>query len=303
VGKKDAKRHRRDRDGGRGSGKGREETAAAAGDRASAEAPAGPMKRKAFETELRELEFELVKLQEWVRQEGLKVVVVFEGRDTAGKGGVIKRIVARLNPRVVRVVALGTPTEREKSQYYLQRYVPHLPAAGEMVLFDRSWYNRAGVERVMGFCTDEQYEAFLQVAPGFERTLVMSGVILVKYWLDIDQASQEERFQERLQDPRRRWKLSPMDVEARRKWDDYTAARDVMLARTATEWAPWYVVDSRDQRAARLAIIRHLLGRIPYEDLLAKRPSLPPRSKGHDAPVPDLPNVIAIPTGAPAPEA
>ncbi len=296
MGKKDAKRHRRKRDAA-GESEGRVNGAALGDEGAAsptAQTPAAPMRRKAFEAALRELEFELVKLQEWVKQRGLKVVVVFEGRDTAGKGGVIKRITNRLSPRVVRVVALGTPTEREKSQYYLQRYVPHLPAAGELVLFDRSWYNRAGVERVMGFCSDEQYEAFLQVTPGFERTLVMSGIVLIKYWLDIDQASQEERFQERLRDPRRRWKLSPMDVEARRKWDDYTAARDVMLERTATEWAPWHVVDSRDQRAARLAIIRHLLRQVPYEDLLTRQPSLPPRRKGHDAPVPPLPNVIAV---------
>ncbi len=261
--------------------------------------PAAPMKRKAFEAELRELEFELVKLQEWIKQRGLKVVVIFEGRDTAGKGGVIKRITGRLSPRVVRVVALGTPTEREKSQYYLQRYVPHLPAAGEMVLFDRSWYNRAGVEHVMGFCTDEQYEAFMDLAPGYERTLVMSGIVLIKYWLDIDQESQEERFQARLRDPRRRWKLSPMDVVARRRWDAYTGARDAMLARTASEWAPWYIVDSRDQRRARLAIIRHLLRQVPYEDLLTEQPTLPARKRGHDAPVPDLPNVIPVALEAP----
>jgi polyphosphate kinase 2 len=261
--------------------------------------PDGPMKRKVFEAELRELEFELVKLQEWIKQRGLKVVVIFEGRDTAGKGGVIKRITNRLSPRVVRVVALGTPTDREKTQLYIQRYIPHLPAAGEMVLFDRSWYNRAGVERVMGFCTDEQYEGFLEVCPGYERVLVLSGIVLIKYWLDIDQASQEERFQERLRDPRRRWKLSPMDVVARRKWDAYTEARDVMLARTATEWAPWYVVDSRDQRRARLAIIRHLLRQVPYEDLLTEQPTLPPRKKGRDVPVPDLPHVIPVALEAP----
>ncbi len=261
----------------------------------SVPASTGLMKRKAFEAALTELEFELVKLQEWVKQRGLKVVVLFEGRDTAGKGGVIKRITNRLSPRVVRVVALGTPTEREKTQMYLQRYIPHLPAAGEMVLFDRSWYNRAGVERVMGFCTEEQYQTFLQVVPAFERALVMSGIVLVKYWLDIDQASQEERFQERLRDPRRRWKLSPMDVEARRKWDDYTEARDVMLARTASEWAPWYVVDSRDQRTARLAIIRHLLQQVPYEDLLSETPTLPARRKGRDVPVAEMPSVIHVP--------
>jgi polyphosphate kinase 2 len=288
VGKKDRK-HRRHEDAtpGAADGPAEDATVPAAG--------GGRMKRKVFEAELRELEFELVKLQEWIKQRGLKVVVVFEGRDTAGKGGVIKRITGRLSPRIVRVVALGTPTEREKSQYYLQRYVPHLPAAGEMVLFDRSWYNRAGVEHVMGFCTSEQYEAFLALAPGFERTLVMSGIVVIKYWLDIDQASQEERFQERQRDPRRRWKLSPMDVVARRKWDEYTRARDVMLSRTASEWAPWYVVDSRDQRAARLAIIRHLLRQIPYEDLLTEQPALPPSRKGRDVPVPEAPNVVPVP--------
>jgi polyphosphate kinase 2 len=285
VGKKDSKKRGR-------HGHGNDQRAEP--DAVATVTPVEPMKRKAFEAELRELEFELVKLQEWIRQRGLKVVVIFEGRDTAGKGGVIKRITGRLSPRVVRVVALGTPTEREKTQYYLQRYAPHLPAAGEMVLFDRSWYNRAGVEHVMGFCTEEQYEAFLQLVPGFERTLVMSGIVLIKYWLDIDQASQEERFQERLRDPRRRWKLSPMDVVARRRWDAYTEARDTMLERTASEWAPWYVVDSRDQRRARLAIIRHLLRQIPYEDLLTEQPTLPPRKKGRDEPVPELPNVIPV---------
>ena len=299
MAKKDSKRrHHQGRDHAGGSGDEHHQdagsaTASVAG--GSVPVAGTPMKRKAFEAALRELEFELVKFQEWIKQRGLKVVVVFEGRDTAGKGGVIKRITGRLSPRMVRVVALSTPTERERTQYYLQRYVPHLPAAGEMVLFDRSWYNRAGVEHVMGFCTEEQYEAFLQVVPGYERTLIASGIVLVKYWLDIDQASQEERFQERLRDPRRRWKLSPMDVEARRKWDEYTRARDVMLARTASEWAPWFVVDSRDQRAARIAIIRHLLSQIPYEDLLTDQPTLPPRRKGHDAAVPVLPNVIPVP--------
>jgi polyphosphate kinase 2 len=253
------------------------------------------MKRKVFEAELEKLEYELVKLQEWVKQKGLKVVVIFEGRDTAGKGGVIKRITERLSPRVVRLVALPTPTDREKTQYYLQRYIPHLPAAGEMVLFDRSWYNRAGVERVMGFCTDAQYRAFFEVCPGFERTLVGSGITLVKYWLDIDQHSQEERFQERLTDPRRRWKLSPMDTEARARWDDYTKARNIMLERTSTEWAPWYVVDARDQRAARLNLISHLLNQIPYQDLLKDTPTLPKRKWGTDSPIPELPHVIHVP--------
>jgi polyphosphate kinase 2 len=290
VGKKDSKRHH-DHDHEASGGSATAHAPVAAG---SAAAPPEPMKRKAFEEALGELEFELVKLQEWIKQRGLKVVVIFEGRDTAGKGGVIKRITNRLSPRVVRVVALGTPTEREKTQLYVQRYIPHLPAAGEMVLFDRSWYNRAGVERVMGFCTEEQYQGFLDICPGYERVLTLSGIVLIKYWLDIDQASQEERFQERLKDPRRRWKLSPMDVEARRKWDDYTVARDAMLERTATEWAPWFVVDSRDQRAARIAIIRHLLSRIPYEDLLKDQPTLPARGKGRDVPVPELPNVIHL---------
>jgi len=298
VGKKDKRRkHARGADDDAGKSLGAEASGASVApeDEAPSVPPStGPMKRKAFEAELRELEFELVKLQEWIKQRGLKVVVIFEGRDTAGKGGVIKRITNRLSPRVTRVVALVTPTEREKTQMYLQRYIPHLPAAGEMVLFDRSWYNRAGVERVMGFCTEEQYQAFLQVTPAFERALVLSGIVLVKYWLDIDQASQEERFQERLRDPRRRWKLSPMDVEARRKWDDYTEARDVMLARTASEWAPWYVVDSRDQRAARLAIIRHLLQQVPYEDLLTETPTLPTRRKGRDVPVAEMPSVIPV---------
>jgi polyphosphate kinase 2 len=268
-------------------------------DAPASEAKVGRMKRKAFEAEMERLEYELVKLQEWIKQRGLKVVVLFEGRDTAGKGGVIKRITNRLSPRVVRVVALSTPTEREKTQYYLQRYIPHLPAAGEMVLFDRSWYNRAGVERVMGFCTDEQYQAFFQVCPGFERTLVGSGIVLLKYWLDIDQHSQEERFAERLKDPRRRWKLSPMDTEARARWDDYTRARDVMLERTSTEWAPWYVVDARDQRTARLNLISHLLEQIPYKDLLKDQPSLPQRKWGKDSPIPELPNVVRVPVRFP----
>ncbi|MBX3032124.1 MAG: polyphosphate kinase 2 [Chloroflexi bacterium] len=255
------------------------------------------MKRAAFEAELRELETELVQLQEWVKQRSLKVVVLFEGRDTAGKGGVIKRITARLNPRVVRTVALAAPTDRERSQYYLQRYVPHLPAAGEMVLFDRSWYNRAGVERVMGFASDAEVEAFLQLVPGFERTLVMSGIVVIKYWLDIDQATQEERFRARLVDPRRRWKLSSMDLEARRRWDDYTRARDEMLVRTSSEHAPWYVVDARDQRRARLALIRHLLATIPHEDLLKDQSRLPSVRPGRAAPLPVAPGVVQVPLG------
>jgi polyphosphate kinase 2 len=253
------------------------------------------MSRKAAERELARLEVELVKLQEWIRYKGLKVVVIFEGRDTAGKGGTIKRIVNRLAPRVVRVVALPAPTDREKTQFYLQRYITHLPAAGEMVLFDRSWYNRAGVEPVMGFCTDQEYEDFMNVCPGFEQTLVHSGIILIKYWLDIDQKSQEKRFQERRTDERKTWKLSPMDLKARSRWDEYTKVRDVMLERTSTEYAPWYVVDANRQRTARLNCIAHLLSLIPYEDVPKEPIEFPPRKKGKDAPIPDLPHVKVVP--------
>jgi polyphosphate kinase 2 len=237
----------------------------------------------------------LVKLQEWIRYKGLKVVVIFEGRDTAGKGGTIKRIVNRLAPRVVRVVALPAPTEREKTQFYLQRYITHLPAAGEMVLFDRSWYNRAGVEPVMGFCTDQEYEDFLNICPGFELTLVHSGIILIKYWLDINQDSQEKRFQERRFDERKTWKLSPMDLKARSRWDEYTAARNAMLERTSTEYAPWYVVDANRQRTARLNCIAHLLSLITYKEVPKEPIEFPPRKKGKDAPIPCLPHVKIVP--------
>ncbi|MGB5843649.1 MAG: polyphosphate kinase 2, partial [Anaerolineales bacterium] len=201
------------------------------------------MKRKDYEAELAKLEVELVKLQGWTKEKGLKTAVIFEGRDSAGKGGVIKRITYRLSPRVVHVVALPTPTEKEKSQWYFQRYIPHLPSAGEMVLFDRSWYNRAGVERVMGFCSDEQYTEFMATVNGFELALVRSGMTLIKYWLEIRDEVQEDRFEQRIDDPRRRWKLSPMDLEARSRWVDYSKARDAMLLHTNTDHAPWYVVD------------------------------------------------------------
>ena len=253
------------------------------------------MSRKEAERELARLEVELVKLQEWIKYKGLKVVVIFEGRDTAGKGGTIKRIVNRLSPRVVRVVALPAPTEREKTQYYLQRYIPHLPAAGEMVLFDRSWYNRAGVEPVMGFCTPEEHEDFLRICPGFERTLVDSGIILIKYYLDINQETQEKRFQERRTDPRKKWKLSPMDLKARSRWDEYSEARDTMFARTSSEHAPWYVVDANRQRTARLNCIAHLLSLIPYEDVPREAVEFPPREVGRDAPIPDLAHVHVVP--------
>jgi len=235
------------------------------------------MKRKAYEKELTRLQTEMVKLQEWIRREGLRVVVLFEGRDTSGKGGTIKRISERLNPRYARVVALGTPTEREKTQWYFQRYVAHLPAAGEIVLFDRSWYNRALVERVMGFCTPTEYDEFMRSCPSFERMLVRSGIRLVKYWLSVSDDEQERRFQERIEDPAKRWKLSPMDLEARSRWVDYSKAKDRMMESTDIEEAPWYVADADVQRHARLNLMHHLLSLFPYEDLTPGELELPPR--------------------------
>ncbi len=230
-----------------------------------------------YEKELARLQVELVKLQEWIKYKGLKAVVIFEGRDTAGKGGVIKRIMLRMNPRIVRVVALGTPTAKEKTQWYFQRYVPHLPAAGEMVLFDRSWYNRAGVERVMGFCTEEEYREYLRSCPEFERMLVRSGIILIKYYLSVSDEEQERRFQARIHDPVRRWKLSPMDVESRAKWVEYSKAKDEMFKYTDIKQAPWYVVNADVKKHARLNLIRHLLTLIPYDDLTPEPIELPPR--------------------------
>ena len=235
------------------------------------------LKTKHYEKEFQRLRVELVRFQEWVIQEGLKVVVVFEGRDAAGKGGAIKRIVDCLNPRGCRVVALGTPTEREKTQWYFQRYVTHLPAAGEIVLFDRSWYNRAGVERVMGFCTEEQYDEFLNSCPQFERMLVRSGILLVKYWFSVSDAEQERRFQNRTLDPSKRWKLSPMDLESRNRWVEYSRAKDDMFAATDIEEAPWYVIDADDKKRARLNCIRHLLSRLPYREIERETVNLPPR--------------------------
>jgi len=235
------------------------------------------LNKKFYEKELYKLQIELVKLQEWIKHEGLKVVVIFEGRDAAGKGGVIKRITQRLNPRICKVVALHTPTEREKTQWYFQRYVAHLPAAGEMVLFDRSWYNRAGVERVMGFCTEEEYQEFLRSCPEFERMLVRSGIILIKYWFSVSDEEQERRFQARITDPTKRWKLSPMDLESRARWVEYSMAKDEMFKYTDIKQAPWYVVDSDDKRRARLNCIHHLLSVIPYEDLTPEPIVLPPR--------------------------
>lgn len=242
----------------------------------------GPVTKKLgaafYEEELARLSIELVKLQEWVHYKGLRVVVLFEGRDAAGKGGAIKRITEPLNPRICRVVALSAPTERERTQWYYQRYVAHLPAAGEIVLFDRSWYNRAGVEQVMGFCTEQEYEEFLRSTPEFERMLIRSGIILIKYWFSVSDAEQERRFQERLENPAKRWKLSPMDFESRTRWVDYSRAKDEMFRHTDTRQSPWYVVPSDDKRRARLNVIRHLLSLVPYEPVEVERPTiLPPR--------------------------
>jgi polyphosphate kinase 2 len=241
---------------------------------------------KTYAAELRRLQIELVKLQEWVRIKGLKLVVIFEGRDAAGKGGVIKRITESLNPRVCRVIALPAPTEREKTQWYFQRYAAHLPAAGEIVLFDRSWYNRAGVERVMGFCTEEEYYEFLRSVPEFERMLVRSGITLVKYWFSVSDKEQEARFQDRIADPTKRWKLSPMDLQSRARWVEYSKAKDEMFAYTDIKQAPWYVVNADNKLCARLNCIRHLLSIIPYEDLTPEPLSLPPRQgeKGYVRP-------------------
>jgi polyphosphate kinase 2 len=239
----------------------------------------GKMKRKVYEKELRKLQVELVKLQEWVKAKGWKIVVIFEGRDAAGKGGAIKRITETLNPRWCRVVALGTPTERERTQWYFQRYVAHLPAAGEIVLFDRSWYNRAGVERVMGFCTEEEYREFLRSCPEFERMLCRSGVLLIKYWFSVSDEEQERRFQDRMNDPTKRWKLSPMDLESRERWVEYSKAKDEMFAHTDIKQAPWYVVDADDKKRARLNVIKHFLSLVPYEDLTPQPLKLPPRKK------------------------
>ena len=238
------------------------------------------LKRKVYEEELEKLHVELVKLQEWVVHKGLRVCVVFEGRDGAGKGGTIKAITERVSPRVFRVIALPAPSSRERSQMYAQRYIPHLPAAGEIVIFDRSWYNRAGVERVMGFCTEEQAKGFLKVAPMFERLLVNSGVILLKYWLEVNPAEQARRLAARVDDGRKIWKLSPMDIKSYDRWDDYSRARDEMFQATDSSWAPWYVVRSDHKRRARLNAIKHILGRIPYKSAPREKVVLPKRKAG-----------------------
>lgn len=236
------------------------------------------MKRKPYEKELRKLQTRLCRLQEWVKHEGLRALIVFEGRDAAGKGGTIKAITERVSPRVFRLVALPAPSDREKTQMYVQRYMQHFPAAGEVVIFDRSWYNRAGVERVMGFCTEEQYRRFLEVCPVFEKQVVDSGIILIKFWLEVGKQEQERRFEARLEDPLRQWKLSPMDVESWARWYDYSRARDAMLEATDTDYAPWYIVRSDDKKRARLNCIAQLLSLIPHQEVPRDKVKLPKRS-------------------------
>ncbi|MFJ3336229.1 polyphosphate kinase 2 [Streptomyces sp. NPDC086766] len=255
-----------------------------------AESNAAELPRKKYEKELLRLQIELAKLQEWVRADGVRLVVVFEGRDAAGKGGTIKRVTENLNPRIARIVALPKPTERERTQWYFQRYVEQLPAAGEIVLFDRSWYNRAGVEHVMGFCTKEEHRRFLHQCPIFERMLVEDGILLRKYWFSVSDAVQQERFRRRLEDPLRRWKLSPMDLESITRWEAYSRAKDEMLVHTDIPEAPWYVVESDDKRRARLNMIAHLLDSVPYQEVAPPVLELPgrPRRTGYERPPRDL---------------
>jgi len=264
-----------------GHSKGKKSAAAKVNDKVGEYRDIEPEKRKKidnkeYEELLLKQEIELVKLQEWVKAKKLKIVVVFEGRDAAGKGGVIKTIAGCLNPRICRIVALGIPTEKEKTQWYFQRYVSQLPAGGEITLFDRSWYNRAGVEKVMGYCSNDEYEEFLRSCPEFERMLIRSGTILIKYWFSVSDHEQEKRFQDRIKDPTKRWKISPMDVESRDKWVEYSMAKDKMFAFTDTKQAPWHVVHADDKKRARLNTIDHLLSMIPYEDLTPKPIKLPP---------------------------
>ena len=255
---------------------------------ASAE-PKGKLKGKTYDKEMTKLHVELVKLQEWVKHKGLKVMVVFEGRDGAGKGGVIKALTERVSPRVFRVIALPTPTERQKTQMYLQRYMEHFPAAGEIVIWDRSWYNRAGVERVMGFCSEERVKRFLELAPMFEKLMIESGIILLKYWLEVSEPEQTRRMAGRIHDGRKIWKLSPMDVESYSRWYDYSRARDEMFKATDSSWAPWYVVDSNDKKRARLNLITHLLEHIEYKKVKREEVELPKRQKSHGYKDPDYP--------------
>jgi len=255
----------------------------------SAAEPAAKMKRKAYEREMRRLHGELVALQEWVKASGAKICIVFEGRDTAGKGGTIKRITERVSPRVFRVVALPAPTEREKSQMYVQRYVSHLPAAGEVVIFDRSWYNRAGVERVMGFCKPEDTDRFLVLAPAFEKSMVDSGILLLKYWLEVSPEEQTRRLESRIEDPRKVWKLSDMDLKSYSRWFDYSRARDAMFASTDTAWAPWYIARTDDKKRGRLNLISHLLSQVPYTPLAHDDITLPRRQGARGYVEPNLP--------------
>ncbi len=263
---------------------------AEAAESSEAKSNKGKIPRRVFDKELRKLQTELCRMQEWIKHQGLRVVVVFEGRDAAGKGGVIKRITERVSPRVFRVIALPAPSDREKSQIYLQRYIPHFPAAGEVIIFDRSWYNRPGVERVMNFCTEEEYERFFRLCPLWERELAVEGIILVKYFFDVSREEQERRFLARIDDPMRQWKLSPMDVESWRRWWDYTAAYDRMIRETDTEAAPWYRVPADDKRRARLNCISHLLSRVPYQELPFEPPAPAKRIKRR----PGIPDSIAF---------
>ena len=290
--KKKDKKAKREKDQGNGNGT----LIEVQSDGADGEQKQKKLKAEIYEKQLAKYHVELVKLQEWIRKKELKVVVVFEGRDAAGKGGVIKRITQPLNPRVCRVVALGTATAREKTQWYFQRYVAQLPAAGEMVLFDRSWYNRAGVERVMGFCTDEEYHEFMRSCPEFERMLIGSGIILIKYWFSVSDEEQERRFQDRIANPTKRWKLSPLDLESRKRWVEYSRAKDEMFAHTNTKQSPWYVVNSDDKRRAHLNCIHHLLSMIPYEDLTPEPIVLPPRQEDTGYVRPPMTNQNFVPS-------
>jgi polyphosphate kinase 2 len=278
-----------DRPGEEGRMKASKKNGAAGGGRADLPEAGGKLKLKEYEHDLAKLHVELVKLQAWAVEKQKKVCILFEGRDGAGKGGVIKAITERVSPRVFRVVALPAPTEREKSQMYVQRYISHLPAAGEIVIFDRSWYNRAGVERVMGFCTEEQARHFLQLTPAVEKAIIDSGVILLKYWLEVSEEEQTRRLQARINDGRKIWKLSPMDLKSYSRWYDYSRARDEMFAATDSSWAPWYVVHSDDKRRARLNVITHILKHIPYEELPRSKVKLPKRQKPHGYKEPDYP--------------
>jgi polyphosphate kinase 2 len=269
---------------------GAEATADPAAESAAAEAgTAAKMGRKEYEREMRRLHGELVAMQEWVKATGARICIVFEGRDTAGKGGTIKRITERVSPRVFRVVALPAPTEREKSQMYVQRYIQHFPAAGEVVIFDRSWYNRAGVERVMGFCSEEQTTKFLEAIPAFEKAMVDAGIILIKYWLEVSPEEQTRRLESRIDDPRKVWKLSDMDLKSYSRWYDYSRARDAMFQASDTAWGPWYIADTNDKKRGRLNIITHLLSQIPYEPLAPRDVELPKREKPNGYRKPDLP--------------